>query len=300
LVEKRSGTTIPEGSNPDAQPRLLTLDPVIIRWRPLIYYLLVALGDFIMKQVFIRVWGMTLGSRYGLDYLVRVPPTWDACKGPTPIVFAHGLGIGLLQYSTIIYSFLTRVPDRPLFILLQPHVSQQIFHPRFLVPKNRKETVIAVRKLLINFGWVPNPADAWKRDAKGSKPRGVTMTSHSNGSFIHAWLLKDAPELVARSLFIDPVTFCCWEGGTWSSLCFFFFPCSRTSRLRPLSKIPLQPSHHREHSTLTQLVILTVSSLHLFSFIGSTASYILFLQHRNWHCQLASKTVRLGGEHFVF
>ncbi|KAF8505788.1 hypothetical protein F5888DRAFT_1791769 [Russula emetica] len=212
LVEKRSGTTIPEGSNPDAQPRLLTLDPVIIRWRPLIHYLLVALSDFIMKQLLIRVWGMRLGSRYGLDYLVRVPPTWDACKGPTPIFFAYGLGLGLFQYSTIICSFLTRVPDRPLFILLQPHVSQQIFHPRFLVPKNRKETVITVRQLLIDFGWVPNPADAQKGEAKGSKPRGVTMTSHSQGSFMHAWLLKDAPELVARSLFIDPVTFCSWEG----------------------------------------------------------------------------------------
>ena len=214
LVEKRSGTTIPEGSNPDAQPRLLTLDPISIRWRPLIYYLLVALSDFIMKQVFTRVWGMTLGSRYGLDYLVRIPPTWDACEGPTPIVFAYGLGLGLLQYSRIIRSFLTRVPDRPLFILLQPHVSQQIFHPHFLAPKNRKETLITVRQLLIDFGWVPNPADAPKGDAKGSRPRGVTMTSHSNGSFIHAWLLKDAPELIARSLFIDPVTVCSWEGGT--------------------------------------------------------------------------------------
>ena len=217
LVEKRSGSTIPEGSNPDAQPRLLTLDPVSIRWRPLIHYLLVALSDFVMKQLLIRVWGMTLGSRYGLDYLVRVPPTWDACKDPTPIVFAYGLGLGLFQYSTIIYSFLTRVHDRPLFILLQPHVSQQIFHPRFLVPKDRKETVIAMRQLLIDMGWVRNPADARKGEAgevKGSKPRGVTMASHSQGSFIHAWILKDAPELVARSLFVDPVTFCSWEGGT--------------------------------------------------------------------------------------
>ncbi len=112
MVEKRTGTTIPEGSNPDAQPRLLTLDPVSIRWRPLIHYLLVALSDFTMKQLVIRVWGMTLGSRYGLDYLVRVPPTWDPCKDPTPIVFIYGLGLGLLQYSTIICSFLIRVSDR--------------------------------------------------------------------------------------------------------------------------------------------------------------------------------------------
>ena len=210
LIEKRTGTTIPEGSNPSAQPRLLTLDPVRIWSRPLIYYLLVALSDFLMKQWLIHVWGMTLGTRHGIDYLVRVPPTWNAYKDPTPIVFTYGVGLGLPMYSTILHGFLTRTPDRPLFVLLQPHVSQQIFHPRFLVPKNKKETMITMRQLLIDFGWVPNPADGEK---DGPKPRGITLASHSNGSYVHAWFLKDAPDIVARSLFIDPVTFCGWEGG---------------------------------------------------------------------------------------
>ena len=53
LIEKRTGTTIPEGSNPNAQPRLLTLDPVSVWWRPLIYYLLVAFSDFAMKKLLI-------------------------------------------------------------------------------------------------------------------------------------------------------------------------------------------------------------------------------------------------------
>lgn len=218
LIEKRTGTTIPEGSNPNAQPRLLTLDPVSVWWRPLIYYLLVALSDFILKQLLIHVGGMTLGTRHGIDYLVRVPPNWDACKDPTPIIFAYGLGLGLPQYSTIIYGFLSRVPDRPLFVLLQPHISQQIFHPRFLAPKNRKETMVIMRQLLIDFGWVPNPSDSRNGVSNGGKPKGITMASHSNGSYVHAWFLKDAPDLVARSLFIDPVTFCGWEGGR-SSFC---------------------------------------------------------------------------------
>jgi hypothetical protein len=217
LIEKRTGTTIPEGSNPNAQPRLLTLDPVSVWWRPLIYYLLVAFSDFAMKQLLIHVGGMTLGTRHGIDYLVRVPPTWDASKDPTPIVFAYGLGLGLPQYSTIIYGFLTRVPDRPLFVLLQPHISQQIFHPRFLTPKNRKETTVIMRRILADFGWVPNPSDSRNRLSNGRKPRGITLASHSNGSYVHAWFLKDAPDLVARSLFIDPVTFCGWEGGMSSS-----------------------------------------------------------------------------------
>ncbi|KAI0005030.1 hypothetical protein BJV74DRAFT_806468 [Russula compacta] len=225
LIEKRTGTTIPEGSNPSAHPRLLTLDPVRIWSRPLIYYLLIALSDFLMKQWLIHVWGMTLGTRHGIDYLVRVPPTWDACKDPTPIVFTYGVGLGLPMYSTILHGFLTRTPDRPLFVLLQPHVSQQIFHPRFLVPKNKKETIITMRQLLIDFGWVPNPADGEK---DGPKPRGITMASHSNGSYVHAWFLKDAPDIVARSLFIDPVTFCGWEG----DLCLKFLYNPATTGLQ--------------------------------------------------------------------
>ncbi|KAI0307150.1 hypothetical protein B0F90DRAFT_1622813 [Multifurca ochricompacta] len=228
MVEKRTGTTIPDGSNPRAHPRLLTLDPVGIWWRPLIYYLLVALSDFLIKQLLIRVGGMTLGTRHGLDYLVRVPPMWNACKDPTPIVFAYGLGLGLLQYSTIICSFLTHLPDRPLFVLLQPHISQQIFHPRFLAPKNRKETTAIMRQLLIDFGWVPNPADVRKGETDDPKPRGITLASHSNGSYVHAWFLKDAPDLVSRSLFIDPVTFCGWEG----DLCLKFLYNRATTGLQ--------------------------------------------------------------------
>lgn len=39
--------------------------------------------------------------------------------------------------------------------------------------------------------------------------------SHSNGSVHHGWVLKDAPELVRRSTFVDPVVFSLWEGGGW-------------------------------------------------------------------------------------
>jgi len=72
--------------------------------------------------------------------------------------------------------------------------------------------MIIMRQLLTDLGWVAKPADGRKGGTDGPKPRGITMTSHSNGSYVHAWFLKEAPDLVARSLFIDPVTFCGWEG----------------------------------------------------------------------------------------
>ncbi|THH10106.1 hypothetical protein EW145_g1537 [Phellinidium pouzarii] len=48
--------------------------------------------------------------------------------------------------------------------------------------------------------------------------RGVTLISHSNGSYSHAWMLKSCPEYFTRSCFVDPVTFCSWEG----DVCFNF------------------------------------------------------------------------------
>jgi hypothetical protein len=256
LIEKRTGTTIPEGSNPKAHPKLVTLDPVNVLWRPLIYYLFVALGDFIIKQSLIHFWGMTLGTRHGLDYLVRVPPTWDAHKGPTPLVFVYGLGLGLLLYNSSVYNFLICMPDRPLFILLQPHSSQLFFHPRFLVPKTRKETVIIMRQLCIDFGWVPSSADTRKGDTDRPKPKGITLASHSNGSYVHAWILKDAPDLVARSLFIDPVTFCSWEGGMFEII--MRSSCCKTHVLSR-QDLCLKFLYDRATTVSKDLALLTIS-----------------------------------------
>lgn len=33
-------------------------------------------------------------------------------------------------------------------------------------------------------------------------------------------MLKENPEIIARSCFIDPVTFCSWEGGMFNNLSF--------------------------------------------------------------------------------
>lgn len=52
---------------------------------------------------------------------------------------------------------------------------------------------------------------------------GVTALSHSNGSYAHAWMLKDYPHMLSRSCFVDPVTFC-WEGDVCRN--FFYKTCN--------------------------------------------------------------------------
>ncbi|KAI0702899.1 hypothetical protein BC835DRAFT_1320187 [Cytidiella melzeri] len=218
LIEKRAGVEIPEGSNPSAKPMMLTLDPITVVGRPLVWYIGVALSNACQRWHFQNWWGCTFDTHDGVDYLLRVPR--HAKHDARPIVFLHGLGLGLTQYKLFLSHLLTAVPDRPVLVPLQPHVSQEIFHPRYLKPMGRHECAKAVASLLVYLGWVNQPSEESEPEdsTKVDKP-GVTFISHSNGSFLHAWFLKEYPQMVARSCFVDPVTFCSWEG----DLCYNFF-----------------------------------------------------------------------------
>lgn len=116
-------------------------------------------------------------------YILRVPPSWTAEKGRRPIVFLHGLGLGLTQYKMFLTHLMRAVPDRPILVPLQPHVSQEIFHPAFLRPMGRHEYAATLATLLEELGW------ARRRDTEGegdgpisgddAAAQGVTMFSHS-------------------------------------------------------------------------------------------------------------------------
>ncbi|KAF8639790.1 hypothetical protein AX17_001049 [Amanita inopinata Kibby_2008] len=230
-LQKRTGCKIPQGSNPEYQPMCLTIDPVKIRWRPFSYYILIAFINRYLRTWFRDRYDVKCHSYQGLE-------TWDASSGPRPILFIHGLGLGLLQYNVFLRHFFTAVKDRPLLVPLQPQISQDLFHPQYLTPPNRRQTVNKLTGLLHELGWVHLSTDgddtestiesedeAGRRRLRSSKRGGVTVLSHSNGSYIHAWLLKDCPNVVARSCFVDPVTFCSWEG----DVCYNFIYRSCTT-----------------------------------------------------------------------
>lgn len=80
------------------------------------------------------------------------------------------------------------LPDRPLLVPLQPHISQEIFHRRFLKPMDRHETVGCLIGLMEEIGWVPRQnLDGLDTDIEekvsipesGRLKRGITMISHS-------------------------------------------------------------------------------------------------------------------------
>lgn len=205
LIEARQGFVFAE-TPPDWTPlpcMRLTLDPVVVVSRPLILYL--AINALSYATLLHARWdGFSLEQRGRIRYLIYRPPSWTAekaAKEPSkyrPIVFLHGLGIGLGQYATLIrhlrHTPLTR--SHPLLIPLQPHISQAIFDPiNHLTPIKHHEFTALLRRIFKHEGWTQT---------------GVTVLSHSNGTMLHSWLLKSAGDFVKRSCFVDPVCLQLW------------------------------------------------------------------------------------------
>ncbi|KAJ3778782.1 hypothetical protein FB446DRAFT_768139 [Lentinula raphanica] len=230
LLQKRLGKRIPEGSDDSCRPILLNLDKATVLWRPFIFYAFTAAVNLSLDRWYQRSHGFSRGIHHGLEYLVRVPQNWRPSADPPPVVFLHGLGLGLLQYHSFLSHLVQEFADRPLLIILQPHISQNIFHTRYLNPMPRKQTTQTLASLLASFNWanldpVMNTSDEEGQipDGRGPRSSGVTILSHSNGSYCHAWMLKDYPHMVTRSCFVDPVTFCGWEGDVCRN--FFYKTC---------------------------------------------------------------------------
>lgn len=186
----------------------ITIDGVNIMWRPLTFYMLISSINLGLKFWYKMKWDVRYNHYDGLEwvcplvfgdltdknhrYLIRTPNHWDSINGPRPIVFIHGLGLGLLQYSSVISHLLEAFSDRPLLILLQPQISQDIFHPKYLQPMTRHQMADRLAGLLHHLGWAhvdehddKDTTDESEDEQKiahslvGRRRKGVTMMSHS-------------------------------------------------------------------------------------------------------------------------
>lgn len=74
-------------------------------------------------------------------------------------MFIHGLGLGLLQYQGLFRLLSTKLPSHHILIPLQPQISQDIFHPRFLKPLTPAESVQHLSEIIGLFGWDKDGVD---------------------------------------------------------------------------------------------------------------------------------------------
>lgn len=197
-----------EGSahdHPITESMRLTLDPVRVQARPLLLYCITQALSTLTLLVAIYPGGFSLHREGRLSYLVKIPAGWSATAAVDPInkgryrpvIFLHGLGIGLAQYSSLVQSLANSklATTHPLMIPLQPHISQNIFSPHFLQPIGHHEMVCCLRKAMRKLQW---------------NDCGVQILSHSMGTIVHSWLLKSLGTRVRRSCFVDPVCLRLW------------------------------------------------------------------------------------------
>ncbi|GAA5984768.1 hypothetical protein JCM5350_004232 [Sporobolomyces pararoseus] len=202
LVEARAAHRFEPGRNDKIKTLRLTLDPVKVTQRPLILYLVVGLlQNGVLAATKLK--GFREFKDGKVKYLYRIPKDWNPDRNgdesTKPLVFIHGLGMGSAQYATFMSYLCSHrsFRNRPLLVLLQPHISMSFFEKTYHQPPDQETLVKSLKTVIKRF----------KFDQAG----GATILSHSNGTIVHGWLVKRAPELCARNCFVDPVTFCLWE-----------------------------------------------------------------------------------------
>ncbi|TIC18635.1 hypothetical protein E3Q13_01814 [Wallemia mellicola] len=210
LVEKRTGSCLPmkrpEGAQPPTIIRL-TIDPVRTRARPILLYIIIHIADMLTKFFLIwrydcKIWIIEGENPQSgpLEYIVRIPDKKSEDK-VKPVTLMHGLGFGLPHYGQIFKFLANKFPNRPIVMPLNRATSMMIFTRRYLLPVTRQEASQGLAEVLDRL----NASD-------------TDIVSHSFGTIAHTHILKDAPHLVNKSVFLDPVTFCLWEG----DLCYRF------------------------------------------------------------------------------
>jgi pimeloyl-ACP methyl ester carboxylesterase len=201
IVHRLNWKNLKPGYNSNVTTVRLTLDKMKVLSRPLGYYVVcngVSHGVIAWLRLF-------HGFRYeysGECSFIVKPPTSSTKakeKRQLPILFMHGLGIGIGQYM----AFLARLVKHEdgVVILIQPHISADILHPYYLNPPNKDEQADSTAALLSRL----------------NMPK-VTTISHSNGTMVLGWLIRKHPEICAKNILVDPVSFRLWEG----SVCYSF------------------------------------------------------------------------------
>ncbi|KAJ3187982.1 hypothetical protein HDU85_006375 [Gaertneriomyces sp. JEL0708] len=191
LVEDRLSYTFPAGRNPNVKCIRLTLDPVQAAHRPLIYYaVVIAINRFAHQMI--RRLGFRQRTLDPLDvagtgtlrYLYR-SPSEAMPPGSMPVVFIHGIGIGLGAYLP----FLMKLPRNvPVYLLEWPHVSMQLSEEVPSIP----DTLAFLSSMLNRDG----------------HPK-ATFVAHSLGTVAVSWMLRSRlhRNRVGAAVLLDPVTF---------------------------------------------------------------------------------------------
>ena len=202
--EGQPGFRFPSGYNARLSAMTLNLDPpsLTMQARPLLYYFLSDVVSAVTATI-MRVRGFRRHREGKLSYWFHPGDTvGGVAAGVSPIVFVHGVGLGLapylgwLKHLRNLHAFGRR--RSPMLVLELPFVSQRLGGLRSL-PQEQRTT------------------DEISRAMARHQLKSATFIGHSLGTVYLSWLAKLRPELLASCVFIDPIVFLLHQRKVWPS-----------------------------------------------------------------------------------
>mmetsp|Transcript_44843 Transcript_44843/g.72828 ORF Transcript_44843/g.72828 Transcript_44843/m.72828 type:complete len:635 (+) Transcript_44843:85-1989(+) len=182
---------LPEGLNPNLQCLRIFTDPLPVLHRPLFVYAGTSLLAPLLTLEVMKRLGFRRERVGGLCYWKRprrgdVHPSIDlAAPRQTPLVFVHGLGVGLVPY----YLFISRLSRRHSGDLYVPEFPFLAMAPWESVPSAR-EVVAQLQDMLAANGHTA-----------------AHFAGHSFGAVVIGWVMKMSPSSVMYTTLMEPAQF---------------------------------------------------------------------------------------------
>uniref|UniRef100_A0A7S3PQ22 AB hydrolase-1 domain-containing protein n=1 Tax=Aplanochytrium stocchinoi TaxID=215587 RepID=A0A7S3PQ22_9STRA len=188
LIEDWAKIKLDSGYNSNTTCMRLNLDPVISSHRPLLYYLVTSGVFSVLLKAVLNYEGFTKHKSGSLAYWHYKPTIAldTGSKNYPPIVFCHGLGVGVLPYINFILELMKHNPGREIFLIQLPNISMTI-----------KEDVHGSTELV---SCIELMLHTWGFDS-------AHFVGHSFGSVVMAYVCKKRKEIMAAATFLDPVCF---------------------------------------------------------------------------------------------
>lgn len=173
-----------KAGSPRPVPIALAFDSLSARQHPLLMYALLAVVRVRHRRELDKELGFAYRGRTPRDHLAYWVRGDETATEKTPIVFAHGIGVGLLPYARFVESLVKADPDRPVVLLELPAISTA------LVSAPMAQGAVLAEEV---------------RAALGN--RECVFVAHSFGSTLAAYLAKFQPHLLAGLVLVEPVCF---------------------------------------------------------------------------------------------
>jgi hypothetical protein len=181
--EDKLGYSLPEGADHKTRKMMVTLDPVLMWHRPLFFYAAVKGLDIVSRSALWNAEFTRSPDRGVVTYFKQ------GTSGETPLVFFHGIGIGLFPYIRLVLAMVAKFPNRTIILFEKTSISMRLDRT-LLLPEEYAQ--------LIHF------------KLKEARIEKIVVVGHSLGTICIRWIDYYYPDIIQSRIFIDPVCFSLW------------------------------------------------------------------------------------------